>query len=117
MNLMYEVLRASSMLLFVYYGISVLVSDAMVKEFEKFGLIRFRRLTGVLEVLGALGLMVGYFISPLVIAASGGLTLLMAMGVVVRLRVGPPATDAVPALVMMLINLYVFVYAITLVRG
>lgn len=113
MNLAYEVLRALSMLLFFYYGVSVLVSDAMVREFEKFGLLRFRRLTGVLEVLGAAGLLVGYFVPPLVIVASGGLALLMVLGVAVRLRAGPPVTDAVPALVMLIINAYVFVYAVT----
>ena len=117
MNLTYEVLRALSMLLFFYYGISVLVSDAMVREFEKFGLLRFRRLTGVLEVLGAAGLLVGYLVPALVLVSSGGLALLMVLGVAVRLRAGPPVTDAIPALVMLIINLYVFVYAITRVGG
>jgi len=117
MNLAYEVLRALSMLLFFYYGISVLVSDAMVREFEKFGLLRFRKLTGVLEVVGAAGLLIGYLVPPLVIVASGGLALLMVLGVAVRLRAGPPLTDAIPALVMLVINVYVCVYAITLVGG
>ena len=117
MDLAYEVLRGLSMLLFFYYGVSVLVSDAMVREFEKFGLLRFRKLTGVLEVVGAAGLLIGYLVPPLVIVASGGLALLMALGVAVRLRAGPPVTDAIPALVMLVINLYVCVYAITLVGG
>jgi hypothetical protein len=117
MDLAYELLRALSMVLFFYYGVSVLVSDAMVREFEKFGLLRFRRLTGFLEVLGAAGLLIGYVVPPLVIVASGGLTLLMVLGVAVRLRAGPPLTDAVPALVMLVINLYVCVYAVTHVGG
>jgi uncharacterized membrane protein YphA (DoxX/SURF4 family) len=117
MDVAYEVLRALSMLLFFYYGISVLASDAMVREFEKFGLLRFRRLTGILEVLGAAGLLVGYVLPPLVIVASGGLALLMVLGVAVRLRAGPPLTDAVPALVMAIINLYVFLYAVTHIGG
>ena len=117
MDLAYEVLRALSMLLFFYYGISVLVSDAMVREFEKFGLLRFRKLTGVLEVVGAAGLLIGYLVPPLVIVASGGLALLMVLGVAVRLRTGPPLTDAIPALVMLVINVYVCVYAISLVGG
>jgi uncharacterized membrane protein YphA (DoxX/SURF4 family) len=117
MDLAYEVLRALSMLLFFYYGISVLVSDAMVREFEKFGLLRFRKLTGVLEVVGAAGLLIGYLVPALVIVASGGLALLMVLGVAVRLRAGPPLTDAIPALVMLVINVYVCVYAITLVGG
>lgn len=115
MDLMYEVLRALSMLSFFYYGISVLVSDAMVEEFEKFGLIRFRRLTGVLEVLGATGLLLGYVIPPMVIAASGGLALLMILGVGARHRAGSTLVEALPALFMALINLYVFLYATGLI--
>ncbi len=103
------------MVLFFYYGVSVLVSDAMVEEFEKFGLIRFRRVTGVLEVLGAVGLMVGYLVPPLVVAASGGLCVLMVLGIGVRYRAGSSLVESLPALVMALINLYVFVYAVGLI--
>ena len=115
MDLTYQVLRALSMMLFFYYGVSVLVSDAMLGEFEKFGLSKFRRVTGMLEVLGAVGLMLGYFIPPLVLVASGGLCLLMILGLVVRYRAGSTAVEALPALVMALINLYIFVYAIGLI--
>ena len=115
MDLTYEVLRALSMVLFFYYGFSVLVSDAMVGEFEKFGLIRLRKVTGVLEVLGALGLMLGYFIPPLVVAASGGLCLLMILGIGVRYRAGSTLVEALPASFMALINLFIFLYAIGLI--
>ena len=53
MNLLYQVSKALSIALFLYYGIAVLVSNAMAAEFERFGMSRFRRLTGGLEVLGA----------------------------------------------------------------
>lgn len=115
MDMLYQVLRAVSMLSFFYYGISVLVSDAMVKEFEKFGLLRFRKVTGVFEVLGATGLLVGYFIPPLVIVASGGLALLMFLGLAARHRAGSTLVEALPALAMLLINAYVCSYAIGLV--
>lgn len=116
MNLTYQILTAVSILSFLYYGVSVLFSNAMVEEFERFGLSRFRKFTGILEVLGAVGLLVGYFfLPPLVIMASGGLTLLMILGVGVRLRTGPPVSAALPALAMALINLFIFVYAIRLV--
>ncbi len=114
MDALYQALKALSILLFLYYGLSVLVSNAMVKEFERFGLIRFRKLTGGLEVLGSVGLILGYFIPQLVVAASGGLTLLMVLGVAVRYRAGDSLADALPAFVMSLVNLYIFVYAIGL---
>lgn len=112
MNLLYEVAKALSIVLFLYYGASVLVSDAMAAEFDRFGLSRFRRLTGGLEVLGALGLILGYFVSHIDIAASAGLTVLMVAGVIVRFRSGDSLVDALPALVMALINAFIFVHAI-----
>ncbi len=114
MDALYQALKALSILLFLYYGLSVLASNAMVKEFERFGLIRFRKLTGGLELLGSVGLILGYFRPHRVVAASGGLTLLMVLGVAGRYRAGDSLADALPAFVMSLVNLYIFVYAIGL---
>lgn len=85
MILLYQACKVLSIVLFLYYGLAVLVSDAMVTEFERFGLLRFRKFTGVLELLGALGLVLGYFVPHFTIAAAGGLAVLMAAGVVVRI--------------------------------
>jgi len=76
----------------------------MVEEFERFGIPRYRRLTGVLEVLGAVGLFVGYFVPVFTLLASGGLALLMALGVAVRLRVRDPWVSMLPAAGLMLLN-------------
>ncbi len=114
MNALYHVFKALSILLFLYYGLSVLVSNAMVAEFERFGLSRFRKLAGSLEVLGAVGLLLGYFAPKLVVAASAGLTLLMVLGLAVRYRAGDSMTEALPAFVLSLMNLYILVYALGL---
>jgi hypothetical protein len=100
----------------LYYGLSVLFSNAMVTEFDQFGLPNLRRFTGVLELLGAVGLLAGYLIPPLVIAASGGLALLMALGLAVRFRSRSSLPDSIAALVMLLINLFICLYAIGLFR-
>ena len=84
----------------------------MVDEFERFGLSRFRRLTGALELLGALGLLASYLFPPLTIAAAGGLTLLMILGVATRIRVRDPALVTLPAVLLLAANLYILVYAI-----
>jgi len=112
MDALFQASKALSILLFLYYGLSVLVSDAMVADFERFGLSRFRRLTGSLEVLGSVGLMLGYLLPVLVVAASSGLTLLMVLGLATRYRARDPFTEALPALVLALINLYILVYAL-----
>ncbi|HKK50533.1 MAG TPA: DoxX family protein, partial [Myxococcota bacterium] len=69
----YHVANIVSILAFGTYGLLVLFADGMVEEFERFGLSRFRRLTGSLEVLGALGLAVGYLVPALTLLASAGL--------------------------------------------
>ncbi len=84
----------------------------MVAEFERFGLRRFqgdRRSRGP----GALGLLGSYLFPPLVVAASGGLVLLMALGVMARLRVRDPLTANLPALFLLLVNLYLLVVGLS----
>jgi hypothetical protein len=112
MNMLYQACKVLSILLFLYYGLAVLFANAMVEEFARFGLVRFRQLTGVLELLGSLGLVLGYFLPQFTVAAAGGLTLMMGVGVVVRLRCGDSLANAMPAFVMLLINLYIVVYAL-----
>ena len=115
MIVLYQVCKVLSVAVFLYYGIAVFVSNAMVAEFERFGLLRLRKFTGLLELLGALGLILGYFVPHLTVAAAGGLTVLMAAGIVVRIRCRDSLVDALPATVMMLVNLYIVIYALGII--
>jgi hypothetical protein len=74
-------------LLFLFYGIASLFFEGMRRDFERFGLSRLRTLVGTLEVLGALGLIVGQLWLPLVPFSAGGLALMMFVGVATRIRV------------------------------
>ena len=112
MSVLYQACKVLSVLLFLYYGLAVLLSDAMVKEFERFGMLRFRKFTGVLELLGAVGLALGYFVPYLTVVAAGGLALLMALGVAIRIRCRDSLVDALPATVMMVMNIFIVVYAL-----
>jgi hypothetical protein len=102
----YQIARIVSMALFLYYGTVCLFSRTMVVEFERFGLARFRQLTGALEILGGLGLLVSYVVPDLVIVASSGLALLMVLGLAARLRVRDPLPQMLPALILLLVNLF-----------
>jgi hypothetical protein len=93
--------------LFLFYGIACLSFEGIKRDFERFGLSRFRTLTGTLEVLGALGLIVGQFWPPLVPLSAGGLALLMFLGVAVRIRVRDSLAQTLPALVLMCVNLFI----------
>jgi hypothetical protein len=89
---------------FVLYGIQCLSSRFMLLEFERFGQSRFRVLTGVLEILGGLGVLIGIRIPALGIFSASGLCILMAMGVVVRVRIGDRPLQIAPAFFFALLN-------------
>jgi len=93
-----------SSLVFLFYGVACLAFDGMKRDFERFGLSHLRVLTGMLEVLGALGLMVGFWWPPLVIPSAGGLSLMMLLGVATRIGVLDSLAQTLPALVLMLLN-------------
>lgn len=84
----------------------------MVVEFERFGLLKFRRLTGALELLGGLGLMVSLVYPPLAILAAGGLALLMVLGVATRIRVKDSLASMAPAIFLLALNLAILAFAL-----
>jgi len=115
MDLAYRASILLSVLLFLYYGLSCLFSDGMMAEFRRFGLSRFRRLTGSLEVLGALGLLAGFLVPIFTLLASAGLALLMLLGIVTRVRVGDSALETLPAVILLGMNVFIFLYALGMV--
>jgi uncharacterized membrane protein YphA (DoxX/SURF4 family) len=94
--------------LFLVYGFLCLFSNGMEEEFERYGLSRFRRLTGGLEVLGGVGLLAGLFVTEVMLVASGGLALLMVLGIGARVRVRDPLVEMLPALVLLVMNVFIF---------
>ena len=76
----------------------------MVREFQRFGVARFRVLTGILEILGGLGVLIGLWFWPLGLVSSCGLFVLMAMGFIVRIRIRDRVLQCLPALFFCLLN-------------
>tara|TARA_R110000772_G_scaffold143701_1_gene253246 strand:- start:48 stop:392 length:345 start_codon:yes stop_codon:yes gene_type:complete len=93
---------------FLFYGLNCLFNKNMFQEFKRFGLSNFRELTGILQILGAIGLLLGYFYPILVIIASAGLALLMLLGFLVRLKIKDGLLVSLPSFAFMLLNLYIF---------
>ena len=52
---LFKLLVVFSSVSFLFYGLSCLFTRYMRQEFERFGLVKFRLLTGVLEVAAAFG--------------------------------------------------------------
>lgn len=104
MQAAFEVCRIVSLVVFLGYGGLCLHRSAMVSEFERFGLGHLRVLTGWLEILGALGLLVSYRAPLLLPFAAGGLCLLMAFAIAARVRVGDTLLQMSPAFILMMAN-------------
>jgi DoxX-like family len=94
---------------FSAYGALCLTTDSMKSEFERFGLGKLRVLTGALELLGGIGLLVGLWWLPARLMASTGLTALMFLGVGVRIKVKDTFVQSLPAVILMLVNLYILI--------
>ena len=90
---------------FILYGLLCLLTDHMKTEFKRYGLSKYRKLTGTMELLGGAGLLIGQYYMPLLYLSAAGLALLMLLGVLVRLKTKDPLLEILPALVLMLINL------------
>ncbi len=116
MTLAYHILTILSIGLFLFYGFACLFFDGMVEEFERYGLSRYRRLTGSLEILGAVGLMAGYVLPGVTLLASAGLAILMLLGTATRIRVRDTPMQTLPAVVLLLVNAFIFLYTAGVVQ-
>jgi len=88
---------------FYAYGFSCIFSSRMVIEFNRYKLARFRTLTGALQVCGASGLLVGLTIPLLGSLAAAGISLQMACGLIVRIKIGDNWWQCIPATIFMLL--------------
>ena len=107
-----EVLIIFSSLSFLGYGIAYFTTTHMKSEFIRFGLGKFGNLTAILEIVGAIGLLVGLLNNFILLISSGGLALLMFLGVGVRLKIKDGLLASSPALFYCGLNLYIFIESI-----
>jgi len=103
-----HVLIFLSSLSFLVYGIAFFRSTKLKNEFKRFGLEKIGTLTAVLELLGAIGLLVGLKYNFVLLISTGGLALLMFFGVAVRIKVRDRLWVTLPAIFFMVLNGYVF---------
>ncbi len=96
-----------SSLAFLTYGTLCLVTSSMQAEFKRFGLEHLRTLTGVLEVLGGVGLLVGLKWPFALRLSSAGIALLMIAGLLVRIKVGDGWLLCLPAFALLLLNVFI----------
>ncbi|MBT8296163.1 MAG: DoxX family protein [Gramella sp.] len=97
-----------STLSFLFFGISCFFTEHMRNEFIRYGLSHRLKLIGTLQILGAIGLGIGYLYLPwLSIIAAIGLSILMILGFGVRLKIKDTLIQSAPSLIYAVINTYI----------
>lgn len=99
-----KVLIVFSAVSFLVFGLSCLFAPYMVLEFKRYGLSKFRKLNGVVQLLGALGLLLDFYKTHFGILASGGLGILMVLGFLVRLKIRDGFVKSFPAFFYAVLN-------------
>jgi hypothetical protein len=108
------ILKIFNLICFFGYGYSCLFSEKMKNEFVRYGLAHFRRLIGILQIAGSLGLVAGFYFEPVTKVAALGLSVLMLLGVSVRIKIHDPFLAIVPAFVFMCLNFIIFLMQMNL---
>ena len=102
------VLTWLSSLAFIYFGINCFYSKFIISEFKRYDLPKFRKLTGFLQLLGAIGLLIGLYLYPiLLLLASTGLCLLMFSGFAVRLKIKDNFIQSSPSFIFAALNFWI----------
>ena len=104
-------LSIASSLIFIVYGVFCAFTPSMVADFHRFGLDNLRILTGILEILGGIGLLVGLKWRPALWLSAGGLALLMLIAFGVRLKMQDSVVLSTPSFALMVLNVYILVLA------
>jgi hypothetical protein len=97
-----------SSLSFLIYGALLLKSESMQLEFKRFQLEKWIKLTGILEILGGAGLLVGFYLDFILLISSAGLSLLMFFAFLVRLKMKDSFWISFPSFFFLVLNFYIF---------
>jgi len=96
---------------FLFFGTACLTASHMKSEFIRYGYDGQRALTGCLQILGGLGLIIGFWASPFLAGFSAtGLSLMMMFGFGVRLKIRDSFLQSSPAFLYAALNLYLSLF-------
>ena len=102
---------------FVVYGVLCFYSTSMANDFHRFGMDYLRVPTGILELLGGSGLLIGLRWMPARWISSAGLALLMLIAFAIRMRMRDGVAVSLPSFLLMLLNLYILIRSLQLIKS
>ena len=110
MQIVSIVLQALLGLMFVMSG-GTKFTNKMEGEFQRYGLgTGFRYFTGLVEILGAVGLIAGIWLSDYIVWSAALLAVTMFFAALAHIvRAKDPIGKAVPAIVLLLLNVIIII--------
>tara|TARA_Y100000589_G_C26973545_1_gene555587 strand:+ start:209 stop:553 length:345 start_codon:yes stop_codon:yes gene_type:complete len=97
-----------SALSFMIYGFSSFFSKRMLKEYKRWGQEKNRLFVGYCQLLGACGLIIGYFYPIILFLSSLLLTLMMLKAIFIRIKIKDTIKNTFPAIFYFIINFIIF---------
>ena len=94
---------------FIFFGLACFFSDVFMNEFDRYGLSKFLNIVGFFQLLGGIGCIIGIFYRKLLIISSLGLSVMMLLGVGVRVKINDTLIQPFPALIYLIINATIFI--------
>ncbi len=91
---------------FFFYGLSSFFNSFMIDEFIRYRIPQFRKLTGWFQLLGSLGIIIGFWVDNLQALSTICLSLMMLFGVAVRIKIKDNLIKILPAVFYCLLNAY-----------
>ena len=79
----------------------------MVHEYARWGYEDMRVFLGICQMLGGIGLIIGFFIPIILLASSLSLTLMMFTAIYVRIKVRDTIIRTLPAVFYFVLNLFI----------
>ena len=99
---------------FIVYGILSFFSKTMQNEINRWGFKRFKYLLGLCQLIGGVSLLLGLIWLPIASLSSFLLSTMMVSAIYVRIRIGDPLLRFLPAIIFMIINIYILISMINL---
>ena len=94
---------------FIFFGLACFYSSLFVDEFYRYGLSEYRTTVGFFQLMGGIGSIIGVFDKRILTISSLGLSVMMLLGVGVRLKINDTFIQTLPALTYLILNTIIFI--------
>ena len=103
----FEYLQLFTSFSFLFYGILSFTSHKMKNEFIRWGISRFRLIVGISQLVGSIGLILGFQYPVFTLLAATGLSIMMFLGFILRLKLRDGVLKSSPAFIYFIMNLLI----------